>query len=87
MSSDVNTIFAQWHGMPSRTLVQDPTGKIILLTPEQFVGLSDSMIFAKDQGYEKVKSTDKNGKENFKAGKKIAGRLSRRLPAAGIWFF
>lgn len=77
LSSDVNTIFAQWHGMPSRTLVQDPTGKIISLTPEQFVGLSDSMIFAKDQGYEKVKSTDKNGKENFKAGKKNGWKIEQ----------
>lgn len=32
LSPDVSTIFAQWHGMPSRTLVSNPEGKVMLLT-------------------------------------------------------
>jgi len=77
LPADVNTIFAQWHGMPSRTLVQDPTGRVLLLTPEQFVGLSDSMVFAKDQGHEKIKVVNSNGKEYFKAGKKNGWKVEQ----------
>ncbi|MBO9618299.1 MAG: heparin lyase I family protein [Niabella sp.] len=77
LAADVNTIFAQWHGMPSRTLVQDPSGKIMQLTPEQFVKLSDSMVFAKDLGHEKIKVTGKNGKESFKAGKKNGWKIEQ----------
>ncbi|AHF16209.1 heparin lyase I family protein [Niabella soli] len=77
LPADVNTIFAQWHGMPSRTLVQDPSGKIMQLTPEQFVKLSDSMVFAKDLGHEKIKSINKNSKESFKAGKKNGWKIEQ----------
>ena len=28
LGSDVSTIFAQWHGMPDRTLVQTPQGEV-----------------------------------------------------------
>ncbi|MBZ4189895.1 heparin lyase I family protein [Niabella beijingensis] len=77
LAAEVNTIFAQWHGMPSRTLVQDPSGKIMQLTPEQFVQLSDSVVFAKDQGHEKIKSTDKNGKETYKAGRKNGWKIEQ----------
>jgi heparin lyase len=77
LSADVNTIFAQWHGMPSRTLVQDPSGKIMQITPEQFAGLSDSMVFAKDQGHEKIKTISHNGKEDFKAGKKNGWKIEQ----------
>lgn len=77
LAADVNTIFAQWHGMPSRTLVQDPSGKIMQLTPQQFVQLSDSVLFNKDQGHEKIKAADKNGKEIFKAGKKNGWKIEQ----------
>ncbi|MCF3110024.1 polysaccharide lyase [Niabella sp. CC-SYL272] len=77
LPSDVNTIFAQWHGMPSRTLVQDPSGKIMQLTPQQFVKLNDSVVFNKDQGHDKIKAVDKNGKEVFKAGRKNGWKIEQ----------
>ncbi len=77
LPAEVNTIFAQWHGMPSRTLVQDPSGKIMQLTPQQFVQLSDSVLFNKDQGFEKIKTIDKKGKESFKAGKKNGWKIEQ----------
>lgn len=77
LSADVNTIFAQWHGMPSRTLVQDPSGKIMQLTPQEFVALSDSMVFEKDLGHEKIVGVDKKGKQIFKAGKKNGWKVEQ----------
>ncbi|WP_300602414.1 heparin lyase I family protein [Niabella sp.] len=77
LPGDVNTIFAQWHGMPSRTLVQDPSGKIMQLTPQQFVKLSDSVVFNKDQGHEKIKAVDKKGNEVFKAGRKNGWKIEQ----------
>ena len=32
LDSNVSTIFAQWHGMPDRTLVQTPAGEVKKLT-------------------------------------------------------
>ena len=77
LSEEVNTIFAQWHGMPSRTLVEDPSGKTMQLTPEQFVALNDSMIFTKDLGHEKITTINKNGKQVFKAGKKNGWKVEQ----------
>lgn len=77
LPADVNTIFAQWHGMPSRTLVQDPSGKIMQITPEQFARLSDSVVFAKDQGFDKVLVKDKNGKQSFRPGKKNGWKIEQ----------
>ncbi|ANH80501.1 heparitin sulfate lyase [Niabella ginsenosidivorans] len=77
LPEEVNTIFAQWHGMPSRTLVQDPSGKVMQLTPQQFVALSDSMIFEKDLGHEKIAVINKNGKQSFKAGKKNGWKVEQ----------
>ena len=57
---EVHTIFAQWHGMPSRTLVYDPNdGKVKQLTDEEFIALTEIMDFKKDVGVDKV-----TGKEN-----------------------
>lgn len=77
LTADVNTIFAQWHGMPSRTLVQNPEGEVMRITPEQFVKLSDSVTFDKDEGYDIVKKVNKNGKEVTKAGKKNGWKVEQ----------
>ncbi len=78
MSSDVHTIFAQWHGMPTRTLAQDPDGNIRTLTTEEFLALEEKTIFKKNTGHHKMEVKDKNGKVRkdkqgntvYKAGKK-----------------
>lgn len=61
LGSDVSTIFAQWHGMPDRTLVQTPQGEVKKLTIDEFVELEKTTIFKKNEGYEKVAKLDKQG--------------------------
>ncbi len=71
--------FAQWHGMPDRTLVQTPEGEVKKLTvDEYFIKLDKTTIFKKNTGYEKVAKLDKlgnpmkdkKGNPVYKAGKK-----------------
>lgn len=69
LAKDVSTIFAQWHGMPSRTLVSNPDGKVMRLSVEEFLELEKKMIFKKNMGYEKVAATNAQGKTVYKAGK------------------
>lgn len=70
IDKDVNTIFAQWHGMPTRTLATNPQGKVVQLTDEEFLELESHTIFANEVGYEKIATTDKNGKVTYKKGEK-----------------
>lgn len=69
LASDVSTIFAQWHGMPTRTLVSTPSGEIKTLSTEEFLDLYDKMIFKKNVAHDKVEKLDKNGKTIYTAGK------------------
>lgn len=61
LSPDVCTIFAQWHGMPDRTLTQSPEGVIRRLTAEEFLELESRMVFKKEKGYDKLDGVDKKG--------------------------
>lgn len=61
LSPDVCTIFAQWHGMPDRTLTQSPEGVIRRLSVEEFLELESRMVFKKDTGYDKLEGVDKKG--------------------------
>ena len=61
LSPTVSTIFAQWHGMPDRTLVQTPQGKVKQLSVEEFIELEKTTLFKKNIGHEKVQKKDKNG--------------------------
>ncbi len=65
---NATTIFAQWHGMPDRRLAQTPEGEVVMLTTKEFIALSDSTLFKKDTGYEKVAYTDKKGRTKYRAG-------------------
>lgn len=69
LDKEVSTIFAQWHGMPSRTLVSDPSGKVMRLTTEEFLELEKRMIFKKDTAYDKVMKINAKGDTIYKAGK------------------
>ena len=60
LSSEVTAIFAQWHGMPSRTLVQTPEGEVKTLTVDEFVALADTVMFKKNIGHSK-KTKKPNG--------------------------
>ena len=61
LGSDVSTIFAQWHGMPDRTLVQTPQGEVKTLTVDEFIELEKTTIFKKNVGHEKKVKLDKQG--------------------------
>lgn len=77
LNGDVSTIFAQWHGMPDRTLVSTPDGEVKKLTTEEFLELYDRMIFKKNVAHDKVPVLDKQGNPKkdkdgnvvYKAGK------------------
>ena len=75
LSPDVSTIFAQWHGMPSRTLVSNPEGKVMLLTDKEFLELESRMIFKKNIAYDKIESKDSKGKTIYKRSKEPNGWL------------
>lgn len=61
LDENASTIFAQWHGMPDRTLVSTPTGEVKKLTVEEFVELDQRMLFKKDTGYDKTPKLDGRG--------------------------
>ena len=67
------TIFAQWHGMPDRTLTLSPDGVVKKLTNDEFLALYDKMVFKKDQGYDIISKKVENGKTVVKADKKPNG--------------
>lgn len=69
LNKDVSTIFAQWHGMPSRTLVSDPNGKVIRLQTKEFLELEKKMIFKKNIGHDKIMKINAKGDTLYKAGK------------------
>ena len=101
LDSNVSTIFAQWHGMPDRTLVQTPEGEVKKLTVDEFIELDKTTIFKKNTGYEKVAKLDKQGnpvkdkKGNpvYKAGKKNGwlvehgGYPPLAFGCSGGWFY
>lgn len=62
LSPDICAIFAQWHGMPDRTLVQTPEGEIRRLKPEEFLELESRMVFKKEKGYDKLEGLDGKGR-------------------------
>lgn len=57
ISPDTKAIFAQWHGVPERTLVSTPDGEERKLSDKEFLDLRKTMTFRNDIGYE-------NGKPN-----------------------
>lgn len=68
LDKDVSTIFAQWHGMPSRTLVSDPNGKVMKLSVEEFLELEKKMIFKKNIAHDKIARINAKGDTVYKAG-------------------
>ena len=69
LRSDVSTIFAQWHGMPDRTLVSTPEGVVKKLSDTEFAELYERMIFKKNIAHDKIEVVDKKGNISYKAGK------------------
>ncbi len=69
LDKNVSTIFAQWHGMPSRTLVSDPDGKVMRLSTKEFLELERRMIFKKNTAYDKIIKINAQGDTLYRAGK------------------
>lgn len=69
LDRNVSTIFAQWHGMPSRTLVSDPSGKVMRLSVEEFLELEKRMVFKKNIAHDKVMKLNAQGDTVYRAGK------------------
>lgn len=69
INNKVSAIFAQWHGMPSRTLVSDPSGKVIQLTDKEFLEIEKRMIFKKNIAYDKLIRVNSKGDTIYKVGK------------------
>lgn len=67
LPANVNTIFAQWHGMPDRTLLQTPDGTIKKVTDAEFSKIAEKVIFKKDTGYDKMQVTNKDGSPKLDA--------------------
>lgn len=93
LSPDVQTIFAQWHGMPDRTLVTTPDGEVRRLSVAQFVAMQDTVVIKKDTAYERVAGRDKRGKTVWKAGKPTGWKVEQggypplAFGFAGGWFY
>ena len=77
LDSGVSTIFAQWHGMPDRTLVTDPEGRVRQLSTAEFVALHDTVVIKKDVVYSCVETTDRKGRTVRKAGKPTGWRVEQ----------
>lgn len=69
LNRNISAIFAQWHGMPSRTLVSDPSGNVRKLSVSEFLELEKRMVFKKNTAYDKVACADARGDTVYKAGK------------------
>ena len=61
LDASVSTIFAQWHGMPDRRLVSTPQGEVKKLTVDEFLALSEQVVFKKNVAHKKVLKLDKKG--------------------------
>lgn len=77
LSRDVCTIFAQWHGMPDRTLVTAPDGTVRKLPVEEFVAMYDTTIIKKDIVYAAVEGRDKQGRTLRKAGEPTGWKVEQ----------
>ena len=77
LSPEVSTIFAQWHGMPDRTLVTAPDGRVMKLPAEEFLAMQDTVIIKKDIVYERVETVDTKGNKVWKAGKPTGWKVEQ----------
>lgn len=93
LDSRVSTIFAQWHGMPDRTLVTSPDGRVMKLPVHEFVAMSDTVVIRKEKVYRAVASTDRQGRPTLKAGEPTGWKVEQggypplAFGFSGGWFY
>lgn len=77
LDANVSTIFAQWHGMPDRTLVSTPEGEVKKLSVEEFLALSDRMTFKKNIAHDKIVKLDKTGQPQKDARGNVVYKIGK----------
>lgn len=77
LDANVSTIFAQWHGMPDRTLVSTPEGEVKKLSVEEFLALSERMTFKKNIAHDKIVKLDKAGQPQKDARGNIVYKIGK----------
>lgn len=93
LDSQVSTIFAQWHGMPDRTLVTTPDGRVMKLPVREFVAMSDTTVIRKEKVYRAVASTDRRGRPVMRAGEPTGWKVEQggypplAFGFSGGWFY
>lgn len=93
LDSRVSTIFAQWHGMPDRTLVTAPDGRVMKLPVREFVAMSDTVVIKKEKVYRAVVATDARGRRILKAGDPTGWKVEQggypplAFGFSGGWFY
>lgn len=93
LDSQVSTIFAQWHGMPDRTLVTAPDGRVMKLPVREFVAMSDTTVIRKEKVYRAVASTDRRGRPVMRAGEPTGWKVEQggypplAFGFSGGWFY
>lgn len=69
INPDVRAVFAQWHGLVQRTLVENPQGEEQLLSEQGFYDLLQTTTFNKNVGYTKKATFDNQGGITYTADK------------------
>lgn len=89
----VSTIFAQWHGMPDRTLATAPDGTVRQLTAAEFLAMEDTVVIRKDRVFARTEGTDRRGRKVWKAGEPTGWKIEQggypplAFGFSGGWFY
>ena len=93
LSREVTTIFAQWHGMPDRTLTTAPDGTVRQLTAVEFLAMEDTTVIKKDIVHTAVEKADKRGRTIRAAGEPTGWKVEQggypplAVGFSGGWFY
>ena len=81
LSPEVSTIFAQWHGMPDRTLVDALDGRVSRKLPaEEFLAMQDTVVYQEGHGLRAGGNRRQEGQQ--RSGKRASRRAGRSSRAA-----
>lgn len=93
LDSRVSTIFAQWHGMPDRTLATAPNGTVRRLTASEFLAMEDTTVIKKDRVFTRVEATDRKGRKVWETGEPTGWKIEQggypplAFGFSGGWFY
>ena len=85
LSPQVSTIFAQWHGMPDRTLVTAPDGRVVKLPAEEFLAMQGYRRHQEGHGLRTGGNHRQERQQGLESGQsRRAGRSNRAAIPAGV---